>query len=92
MNYFKNAHALLIGVGGYNMEETVNDATALHNILADKSLAGYKNIILLTEEQATRDGILKAFEKLINETNEDSSVLIYYSGHGVLKRKRVNTF
>ena len=87
MNYFKNAHALLIGVGGYNMEETVNDATALHNILADKSLAGYKNIILLTEEQATRDGILKAFEKLINETNEDSSVLIYYSGHGGVEKK-----
>lgn len=46
--------------------------------------AGYlpESTTFLTEEKATRDGILNAFDNLIAKANEDSSVLLYYSGHG----------
>ncbi|WGK64477.1 alpha/beta fold hydrolase [Croceiramulus getboli] len=83
MAKLSNAYALLIGVGN-DLPVTVHDATAIYNILADDSLAGYPedNITLLTEEQATRKGILEAFDQLIEKTNEDSSVLLFYSGHG----------
>lgn len=91
MNYFDNAHALLIGVGGHDMEETVNDATAIHNILADKSIAGYKNINLLTEEKATRQGILDALDQIAQNSTKESAVLIYYSGHGGFN-KEINQY
>ena len=83
MDNLKNAYALLIGVGK-DLPVTVRDATAIYNILADEKFAGYlpENLTLLTNENATREGILNAFDNLIANTTEDSSVMLYYSGHG----------
>jgi len=78
-----NAYALLIGVGN-DLPVTVRDANAIRNILGDTEYAGYnpENIIILTEKEATRDGILSGFDQLIERTDENSSVLLFYSGHG----------
>ncbi|WGF92008.1 caspase family protein [Aequorivita marisscotiae] len=83
MAKLRNAHALLIGVGK-DLPESATDAKAIYNILASKEYGGYfkKNINLLTNKKATRKNILDAFEKLSQITDENSSVLIYYSGHG----------
>lgn len=85
MSHLENAYALLIGVGD-DLPVTVHDATAIHNILADEKLAGYKpdNIILLTNDEADREGILNAFDLLISKIDESSSVFLFYSGHGGL--------
>lgn len=85
MGNLKNAHALLIGVGK-DLPVTVMDAMAIYNLLADEALAGYdpENIILLTEKNATRQGILDGFDQLISKIDEESSVLLFYSGHGGL--------
>lgn len=84
MAKLKNAHALLIGVGSEDLPETVNDAKALYEILANKETGSYykSNVKILTGKKATRKGILKAFDKLLERTDEDSSVLLFYSGHG----------
>lgn len=76
-------YALLIGVGD-DLPYTIKDATKLYDTLIDPELAGYEkdNVILVCDKEATRDGILNSLDKLIETTNEDSSVLIYYSGHG----------
>ena len=85
MSNLKNAYALLIGIGN-DLPVTVHDATAINNILADEKLAGYdqNNIILVTGKDATRNGILDAFDLLISKIDEDSSVFLFYSGHGGL--------
>lgn len=84
MAKLKNAHALLIGVGSKDLPETVADAKALYKILGDKEHGCYyrKNIKIITKKKATRNGILKAFDDLLESTDENSSVLLYYSGHG----------
>lgn len=76
--------ALIIGVGGDLIEYTVNDAKMLHKDLTNKDLIGYpeENVILRTEKQATRNGILEAFDELREKTDEESTILLYYSGHG----------
>ena len=78
-----NIYALVIGVGD-DLPYTVRDAKNLHEYLTNPNLVGYpkKNVILLTEKKADRKGILKAFDKLKKITDRDSSILIYYSGHG----------
>ncbi len=78
-----NTFALIIGVGG-DLPYSVNDAKNLYENFIDKNLIGYpkKNVILLTEKKATHNGILKAFDKLKEMTNEESTILLYYSGHG----------
>lgn len=83
MKQLENAHALLIGIGN-DLPLTIRDASALYNVLADEELAGYplENIQLLTGKKATREGILDALDELIEKTDNDSSVLLFYSGHG----------
>lgn len=84
MTKLRNAHALVIGVGSKDLPETVKDAKAVHKILGSKEFGGYykKNLTVLTGKKATRLGILAAFDHLLQVTDEKSSVLLYYSGHG----------
>lgn len=79
----KNTFALLIGVGD-DLPYTVRDAQNIYNSLTDPKLIGYpkENVILLTEKKADRKGILDAFDALKKKTDKDSSILLYYSGHG----------
>ncbi|NMG09307.1 caspase family protein [Brasilonema sp. UFV-L1] len=82
---FANGYALLIGVGA-DLGITVKDATALRDVLVNPNQAAYppNQVNLLTETSATRQEILKAFDQLIEQVNQnpDATVIIYYSGHG----------
>lgn len=89
---FNNAHALFIGVGTYTsenittLEESVNDATDLRDVFIDPLKAAYdpNNVQLITNEEATKAGIIGAFDNLISSTDENSTVVVYYSGHGAV--------
>lgn len=78
-----NAHALIIGAGD-DLPVTVDDAQAIYDLLCDPKMAGYNpdNITLLLDKQANRDGILKALDELVERVDDDSSVVMFYSGHG----------
>ncbi len=82
-NYFTQGHALLIGVGA-DLPNTADDAAGLANILKDSSRCAYppKQIHLLTDKQASRDAILKSLDILAHSTDAESTVIIYFSGHG----------
>lgn len=85
-NVFDQGHAVLIGVGGNDIPQTVNDATALYNLLTDKTVAAYptNQVELLTESAANKSNILNALDKLIDRIKNDSdaTVVVYFSGHG----------
>lgn len=80
---FTNGHALIIGVGG-DLPNTVEDATRLANILKDPERCAYppEHVHLLTGKQATRDGILAKLSALAQATDAESTVVVYFSGHG----------
>ena len=75
--------ALVIGVGA-DLPNTIDDAEGIANILKDSSRCAYpaQQVHLLTEEQATRDNIISTLEHLSHTTNSESTVVIYFSGHG----------
>ena len=83
MSKLDNAYGLIIGVGK-DLPASVRDAQAIYNILANKEIAGYNddNITLLLEKDATNIKIRKALQDLVEKTDADSSVFIFYSGHG----------
>lgn len=83
MGKLSNAYALLIGVGDEKLD-TLMDANAIYEMLVDEKLSCYDpdNIIFVKGEKSTRQHILDAFDKLQEITNEESSVFLYYSGHG----------
>jgi hypothetical protein len=80
---FTKGHALLIGVGA-DLPNTVTDAQGIADILKDPSRCAYPTdqVTLLTEEQTQKQTVLQALEKLQATADEESTVVIYYSGHG----------
>lgn len=83
MTTFTQGHALLIGVGA-DLPNTVDDAVEMHTILTDKERCAYPpgQVQLLTVEKATRANVLAALDKLAQSTKTDSTVIVYFSGHG----------
>ena len=72
----------------HNLEGAVNDAKSMRDLLTSPKF-GFpeKNIRLVTEEQATRNGILAAMrEELVNKPNRGDVVVFYYAGHGSQRR------
>ena len=80
---FEQGHACIIGIGG-DLPTTVGDAKGLAKILKDPERCAYREnqVHLLTGERATRANIIAALETLADTTNAESTVLIYFSGHG----------
>ena len=78
--------ALLIGVGKYadryyNLPGIDLDIQIMRDVAGK---LGYRSnqILVLENEQATRDGVERAFRTHFKGTRPNDPVLIYYSGHG----------
>ena len=83
-----NAYAVVIGIENYRQklpkaDFAVSDARLVSEYLT--KVMGYQeeNVVLLTNEKALQSDLTKYFEKwLHNHVEKDSTVFIYYSGHG----------
>lgn len=79
---------LLIGIDHYpnlpglNLEGCVQDALSLAGILRERFNFQPADLIVLTNEQATRERILAALEDLAQRTAPGDIVVVHYSGHG----------
>ncbi|MBD1149794.1 caspase family protein [Pelagibacterales bacterium SAG-MED29] len=83
-------YALLIGNSNYNdngwddLVSPINDITAIKAVL-DKS---YKFEKIMMVRDGTKREIFKAFQDLSKLTTTNDFVLIYYSGHGMVKAEQ----
>lgn len=80
---FPDGHAVIIGVGA-DLPNTIRDAEGLADILKHQERCAYpaRQVSLLTSKRATRDRILTALDELSESVGDESSVVIYFSGHG----------
>jgi len=95
MNKLNNAYALIIGVDNTQKEpQVIADAKAIYNILSNEELCGYKkeNIKLLVDKKATTENIIGALDFFIANMNENSSFLLFYSGHGGYQESKARSF
>lgn len=84
----KNSYAIVIGIEKYrqrlpNADHAVNDAKLMTEYLT--KVMGYPaaNVVTLTNDLATKSDFEKYFERwLFNNVEKDSSVFVYFSGHG----------
>lgn len=87
--------ALLIGIDSYprilvggvphlrDLSGAVNDARRMTAMATDVFGIAPENVVLLSEADATRDGILAAIRRdLVEATKPGDRVLFYYAGHG----------
>ena len=84
----KNSYAIVIGIEQYRQKLPKADfATGDAKLMSEylTKVMGYpeENVVTLLNEHATNVDLAKYFEKwLWNNVEKDSSVFIYYSGHG----------
>jgi len=82
-----NYYGLVIGIDDYRHWTTLrccaNDARAVAEVL--KKDYGFKEVVLLLDDEATDEAIKRALGRLRRTVTERDSVLIYYAGHGTLK-------
>ncbi|MGB3401340.1 MAG: caspase family protein [Microcoleaceae cyanobacterium] len=78
--------ALLVGINQYQndpLDGCVNDILMQEMLLVHRFGFNPKDIVTLTDQQATRQGILDAFENhLINQAKPGDVAVFHYSGHG----------
>ena len=84
--YYRASHALVIGINKYAhvspLAYAVNDATAVAAALESRAGFPKANIVLLTDEAATRSAILSAYLRLAEATGPDDRVFVFFAGHG----------
>ncbi|EFI27919.1 hypothetical protein CC1G_14410 [Coprinopsis cinerea okayama7 len=82
---------IIIGINKYRPEcgfkelhGAVNDAREVYKFLVAELGVPKEQIIFLTDEQASRDNIRKAFRRLRDDkrVERDDPILVYFAGHG----------
>lgn len=82
--------ALLVGINQYRdspLQGCVTDVELQRHLLIHRFGFNLKDIVILTDEKATRQGILTAFEEhLIKQAKPDDIVVFHFSGHATQVR------
>ncbi|MDI6727892.1 MAG: ankyrin repeat domain-containing protein [Thermodesulfovibrionales bacterium] len=84
----RNSYAIVIGIEQYRQklpkaDFAVNDAKIMTEYLTKAMGYPEENVVTLINDRALKSDMEKYFEKwLWNNVEKDSSVFIYYSGHG----------
>lgn len=75
-----------IGINDYielpNLNNALRDVLAIRDLLVKKYDIEADNTFLLSNEKATREGIIDQFDILNNTIKKEDKLIIYYSGHG----------
>jgi hypothetical protein len=90
-----NRRALLVGINRYprlspdfQLGGCINDIEAMAATLTDRFGFPPEQIVRLTDESATQQGIRRALAALVAAVEEGDVVVIHYSGHGSQMRDR----
>lgn len=80
---------LLVGVGGYQhtdawspLEGPPHDVARLKKTLMDRFGTPDEDLVLLSQDAATRDGIQKGLLDLVEAAQPGETLIFYYAGHG----------
>jgi hypothetical protein len=83
---YTNSWALVVGINNYDnappLEFACNDAQTVGKVLIDEFDFPEANVILLTDKESSRSGIMEAFLGLMSKTEPDDRILVYFAGHG----------
>jgi hypothetical protein len=84
---YNTSWALIIGINNYQyinpLSYACNDANAISDLLKDDFDFPNNQVIVLKNDQATKDAILRAYHSLSQKAGHpDDRVLVFYAGHG----------
>jgi len=83
---FKSGYALVIGIGDYEHLSTLPkapiDAQELAQVLVQQCGYPQDHVALLLNAEATKPAINNKLQWLAEQTTEDNTVILFFSGHG----------
>jgi hypothetical protein len=89
MSALPNAYALICGIANYQRvhrlpSAVLNDVQAIRDVLVDPQQCAYapENVTLLLDGAATKAALQQALGDLRTKANPDSTLSVYFSGHG----------
>jgi len=88
-------YALVVGIERYADSKIPGamfadrDGTGLADVLRTKLKAAYDEVVVLTNEQATRSPIVRALERLSDECGPRDTLLVFFACHGIPKKDEV---
>ena len=86
ISLYNKSWAVIIGVNKYEhvkpLDYCVADANSIESLLIENFDFNSDNVIMLTNQEATLQGIRNAFAHIMKEAGKDDRVLIYFAGHG----------
>ncbi len=89
-------HLLLIGINKYPhfppLRNAVKDIMDFKRILLGQYQFEEQYTRVLTNQAATREGIIDVLEQLVQDSRPEDNVLIYFSGHGNLNQKKTKGY
>lgn len=87
------SYAVVVGINDYKhinkLKNAVSDATVMDQVLREHY--GFETT-LLTDAQATRDGIMTSLNDLRKKLTENDSLVIFYSGHGEYNKETETSY
>ncbi|MFW6106581.1 MAG: caspase family protein [bacterium] len=86
MTAYSSCKAMVIGVGRHadprhDLSYARSDAEAMANMLGDEF--GFDQVWTLYDNDATRQNVIRFFERDLQRTEEDDGLLIFFAGHGI---------
>lgn len=87
-SHVRQKFALVVGIGTFRdpkiprLKYAAKDARDFAGVLTQHANFAPEHVTVLTDEQATRAGILNAMQTLFVQAQEDDLVVIYVSSHG----------
>ena len=88
--FYSNSRALVIGVNEYEevspLSYAVSDAEAVRDALVGQLDFPDTNVFLLTDNQASRSAIMRAYLSLATSVVDmDERIIIFFAGHGLTR-------
>ncbi|MCX7761423.1 MAG: PEGA domain-containing protein [Candidatus Kryptonium sp.] len=86
-SFYRESWAVIIGIDNYlkapKLRYAVKDASEVAKVLIEKFGFKSENVIQLYNEQATKEGITRAFDRIVRSAMQDDRVFIFFAGHGI---------
>jgi len=86
-SFYRESWAIIIGIDNYlkapKLRYAVRDAKGIADVLIENFGFKSENVIQLYNGQATKEGIMKAFDRIRQLAGNDDRVFVFFAGHGI---------
>jgi len=86
-SFYQESWAIVIGIDNYlkapKLRYAVKDARGVAQVLVENYGFKKENVIELYDQRATKEGIMRAFDRIRQRADKEDRVFVFFAGHGI---------